>query len=281
MQNKNILITGATAGIGLETAKQLAKTGANIYIVGRNKEKCTAAVENIKNVSSNNNIHFFTADLSSQKQVRQLADEINNKLNRLDILINNAGAVYQQRGFSEDNIELTFATNHLSYFLLTHLLLDLLKKSTPARVINVASGSHYKGKLDFNDLYFNKGYGGLKAYERSKLCNVLFTLVLAEKLNNTGITVNALHPGRVKTDIGNKNSGWLYNLAWNFFKTTQGISIEDGAKTSVFLATSDSVKDITGKYFDSCKEKEYSNYAKTAGLKEKLWEESVKLTGIA
>lgn len=280
MQNKNILITGATAGIGLETARQLAKTGANIYIVGRNNEKCTTAIENIKSFSDNANISFFTADLSSQKQVRKLAGEINATLPCLDILINNAGAVYQERGFSEDNIELTFATNHLSYFLLTHLLLDVMKKSSSARVINVSSGSHYKGKLDFNDLYMNSGYGGLKAYERSKLCNVLFTIALAEKLKDTGITVNALHPGRVKTDIGNKNSGLFYTFAWAVFTALSGISVEDGAKTSVYLATSNDVKDITGKYFDDCKVKEYSSYAKTPGMKEKLWEVSEELTRV-
>lgn len=280
MQNKNILITGATAGIGLETAKQLAKKGANVYIVGRNADKSKVAVEEIQTYSGNTNVHYFTADLSSQQEVRKLAAEINAKLDRLDILINNAGAVFQDLRYSADNIELTFATNHLSYFLLTHLLLDKLKTSAPARIINVASDSHYRGKIDFNDLYMTKGFQGLAAYERSKLGNVLFTVELAEKLKGTGVTVNALHPGRVKTDIGSKNTGLLYKLGWNFFKAFSSISIEKGAETSIYMAHSDEVKDISGKYFSECKAKEYSRYGKTPGLKEKLWEVSAQLTNL-
>lgn len=280
MQNKNVLITGATAGIGLETAKNLSKRGANIYIVGRTAEKAKASVEEIKKYSGNPNVHYFTADLSSQQEVRRLAGEVNAKLDRLDILINNAGAVFQDLRYSVDNIELTFATNHLSYFLLTHLLLDLLKKSAPARIINVSSDSHYRGKIDFNDLNMSKGFMGLAAYERSKLGNVLFTVELAEKLKGTGITVNALHPGRVKTDIGSKNTGLLYKLGWNFFKAFSSISIEKGAATSIYMAHSEEVRDVSGKYFSECKPKDYSRYGQTPGLKEKLWDVSLQLTGL-
>lgn len=280
MQNKNILITGATAGIGLETAKQLAKKGANIYIVGRSKDKSETAVGEIKKYSGNANVFCFVADLSSQTSIRTLGKEINGNINTLDVLINNAGAVFQERQFSTDNIELTFATNHLNYFLLTHLLLDLLKQAPSARIVNVASDSHYKGRIDFDDLYMKSNYAGLKAYERAKLCNVLFTIELAKRLKNTGITVNALHPGRVKTDIGSKNSGFLYKLGWAYFKTFSAISIEDGAKTSIYLASSDEVKGVSGKYFATCKEKEPSRYSKTEGLKEKLWAISAELTGL-
>ncbi|MES2591314.1 MAG: SDR family oxidoreductase [Bacteroidota bacterium] len=280
MQNKNVLITGATAGIGLETAKVLAKKGANIYIVARNTDKAKSAVEEIKSQNKNSTVDYFIADLSSQKEVRRLAEEVNAKLQKLDVLINNAGGVFQQKQYSVDNIEMTFATNHLSYFLLTNLLLDLLKKSTPARIVNVASDSHYRGKMDINDLGLNANYGGLKAYEQSKLANVLFTLELAERLKDSGITVNVLHPGRVKTDIGLKNTGVLYKLAWNFFKVFSSVSIEKGAETSIFLAHSENVKDVSGKYFSDCKPKMYSRYAETAGLKEKLWDSSEKLTGI-
>ena len=280
MQNKNVLITGATAGIGLETAKSLAKKGANIYIVGRNADKSKAAVTDIKKHSGNPNVHFFIADLSSQQEVRRLATEIKSKLDRLDILINNAGAAFQHMKYSADNIELTFATNHLSYFLLTHLLLDLVKKSAPARIINVASDSHYKGRIDFNDLYMVSDFNGLKAYERSKLGNVLFTVELAERLKGTGVTVNALHPGRVKTDIGSKNSGFLYKLGWNVLKVFSSISVEKGAETSIYMAHSEDVKDVSGKYFSECKPKEYSRYGQTPGLKEKLWEVSLQLTGL-
>ena len=280
MQNKNILITGATAGIGLETAKALAKKGANMYIVARTIEKAKIAVEDIKKHSGNDNVHFFIADLSAQKEVRKLAEEVKTRLNKLDVLINNAGATFQYFKRSVDNIEMSFATNHLSYFLLTNLLLDLIKRSAPSRIVNVASDSHYRGTIDFNDLDMAANYNGLKAYERSKLGNVLFTLELAERLKDSGVTINALHPGRVKTDIGSKNSGLLYTVGWTLFKLFSSISIEKGAETSVYLAASDDVKEISGKYFADSKQKWHSRYSQTPGMKEKLWEESEKLTGI-
>lgn len=280
MQNKNILITGATAGIGLETAKSLAKKGANIYIVARTAEKAKIAVEEIKKYSGNDSIHFFVADLSSQKEVRKLAEEVKARLNKLDVLINNAGATFQHFRRSVDNIEMSFATNHLSYFLLTNLLLDLIKQSAPARIVIVASDSHYRGKIDFNDLDMTTNFNGLKAYERSKLGNVLFTLELAERLRGSGVTINALHPGRVKTDIGSKNSGILYTVGWTLFKWFSSISIEKGAETSVYLAASDEVIEISGKYFADSKQKWHSRYSQTAGMKEKLWEESVRLTNL-
>jgi NAD(P)-dependent dehydrogenase (short-subunit alcohol dehydrogenase family) len=279
MKNKNVLITGATSGIGLETAKSLAKKGATIYIVGRTIVKAKLAVEEIKKFSGNNNIDFFVADLSSQQEVRKLAEEVKSKLNKLDVLINNAGATFQHFRLSADTIEMSFATNHLGYFLLTNLLLDLLKKSVPARIVNVASHSHYRGTLDFNDLNMVKNYDGLKAYERSKLCNVLYTLELAERLKESGVTVNALHPGRVNTDIGFKNSGLLYKIGWAFFKIFLSVSIEKGAETSIYLAHSEEVKDISGKYFADSKQKWHSRYSQTHGLKEKLWAESERLTG--
>ena len=280
MKNKNVLITGATAGIGLETAKSLAKKGANIYLVARTIDKAKSAVEEIKKYSGNDNIDFFIADLSSQQEVRRLAEEVKNRLKKLDVLINNAGATFQHFRLSEDNIEMSFATNHLSYFLLTNLLLDLLKNSAPARIVIVASHSHYRGTLDFDDLNMIRNFNGLKAYERSKLCNVLFTLELAERLKGSGVTINALHPGRVKTDIGIKNSGLIYKIGWTFFKIFASISIEKGAETSIYLADSEDVKNISGKYFFDKKPKWHSRYSQTPGLKEKLWEESEKLTSL-
>lgn len=280
MKNKNILITGATAGIGLETAKSLAKMGATIYIVARTSDKAKVAIEEIKKNSGNDNIYFFVADLSSLQEVRQLAADVQAKLNKLDVLINNAGATFQHFRLSEDNIEMSFATNHLSYFLLTNLLINLIKESAPARIVIVASDSHYRGSMDFNDLNMTTNFNGLKAYERSKLGNVLFTLELAERLKGSGVTVNALHPGRVKTDIGSKNSGLLYKIGWTLFKLFSSVSVEKGAETSVFLAHSEEVKDVTGKYFANSKQKWHSRYSQTPGMKEKLWEESKKLTGI-
>lgn len=282
MQNKNILITGATAGIGLETAKALAKQGANVYVHGRDAAKAQKAVDEIIRFSKNKNVGFFTADLSSQKEVRRLADEVKAKLERLDVLINNAGGVFQQRQLSVDGIEMTLANNHLSYFLLTHLLLDLLKKSAPSRIVNVASHSHYSGKFNFDDINMERGYSIMKAYERSKLGNVLFTMELAERLKGTGVTVNALHPGVVKTGIAGKNTGKLVVWAWKVFEIYQGaISPEEGAKTSVYLASSPEVEGETGKYYADSKHKWHSKYSQTEGLKEKLWEVSAKLTGLS
>lgn len=282
MQNKNVLITGSTAGIGYETAKALAKKGANVYIHGRNTEKAQKAVDELIKDTGNKNIFYFTADLSKQKEVRKLADEIKARLDRLDVLVNNAGAVFQKREITEDGVELTFANNHLSYFLLTHLLLDLLKKSAPARIVNVSSHSHYSGKFDFDDMLMKKGYNAMKAYERSKLGNVLFTLELAERLKGTGVTVNALHPGVVKTEIANKHIGFIGQLGWKLFVLYQGgISVEDGAKTSIYLASSPEVEGETGKYYDLCKHKWHSRYSQTEGLKEKVWELSAQLTGLS
>lgn len=282
MQNKNILITGATAGIGLETAKALAKQGANIYIHGRNKEKAQKAVDEVIASSGNKNVGFFIADLSKQKEVRRLADEVKAKLDRLDVLINNAGAAFEKHQLTEDGIELTLANNHLSYFLLTNLLLDLLKKSAPARIVNVASHSHYSGKFNFDDLNMQRSYSIMKAYERSKLGNVLFTLELAERLKGTGVTVNSLHPGVVKTGIADKHTGKLVQLAWRIFEWYQNaISVEEGAKTSIYLASSPEVANETGKYYDLCKHKWHSKYSQTQGLKEKVWEVSAKLTGLS
>lgn len=280
MQNKNILITGATSGIGLETAKALAKKGATIYIVARTIDKAKSAIEEIKKYSGNDRIDFFVADLSSQKDIRRLAEEVNTKLDKLDVLINNAGATFQHFRLSVDNIEMSFATNHLSYFLLTNLLLDLIKKTASSRIVIVASDSHYRGTIDFDDLNMTTNFNGLKAYERSKLCNVLFTLELAEQLKGSGVTINALHPGRVKTDIGGKNSGMLYKIGWAFFKIFSSISIEKGAETSIYLANSEDVKDISGKYFADSKQKWHSRYSQTPGMKEKLWEASINLTGL-
>lgn len=282
MQNKNVLITGATAGIGFETAKALAKKGANIYIVGRNKEKTQKAVDDIIAATGNKNVSFFIADLSSQKEIRRLADEVKAKLNRLDVLINNAGGVYQQHQLSVDGIEMTLANNHLSYFLLTNLLLDLLKKSAPSRIVIVASHSHYSGKFDFNDMEMKRGYNIMKAYERSKLGNVLFMMELDQRLKGTGVTVNALHPGVVKTEIAAKNTGKIVQWGWKIFEIYQGaISAEDGAKTSIYLASSPEVEGESGKYYDLCKHKWHSRYSQTEGLKEKLWEVSAKLTGLS
>ncbi len=280
MKEKNILITGGNAGIGLATAIALAQKGATIYIVSRSKEKAEAAITKIKTESKNNDIHYFIADLSSQKSIRNLVQEINKKLTKLDVLINNAGGVFSDFQLSEDGIEMTLATNHFSFFLLTHLLLDLLKKSDAARIINVSSDSHYKGKIDIDSFTQNKAYFVLKAYEQSKLANVLFTQELASRLKDLNITVNALHPGFVNTDIGTKGTQWYANWIWSLASKIGGLSVENGAKTSIYLASSDEVKNVTGKYFDKCKSVAPAAITNDKKLQQAVWEISEKLCPI-
>ncbi len=280
MQNKNVLITGGNAGIGLATAINLAKKGANIFIVSRSEEKAKEAVQKINAESGNKNAKYFLADLSSQKSIRALAEAVKKEITVLDVLINNAGGVFPDFKLSEDGFEMTIATNHFAYFLLTNLLLDLIKKSDYARIVNVSSGSHYKGKIDFASFTENKGYFILKAYEQSKLANVLFTQELAERLAATNVTVNALHPGFVKTDIGKKGTQWYANLFWTISSNLTAISVEDGAKTSIHLASSDAVKNVSGKYFDKCKEKAPAKLANDKALQKQLWAESERLCAI-
>ncbi|MCX6198154.1 MAG: SDR family oxidoreductase [Bacteroidetes bacterium] len=280
MKNRNVIITGGNAGIGLATSIALAKQGANVYFVSRGKDKAEEAVKTIVAESGNKNIKYFVANLSSQKSIRQLASEIKNEMSVIDVLINNAGGTFSDFTLSEDGLEMTIATNHFAYFLLTNLLLDSIKKSDYARIVNVASGSHYQGKIDFESFTKNKSYFVMKAYGQSKLANVLFTNELAERLKGTNVTVNSLHPGFVKTQIGNKNASWYSGLFWSIV-TLGAISVEDGAKTSVYLASSPEVKGVTGNYFDKCKVKKAAALALDKELGKQLWQKSEELCPIA
>ncbi|MES2622410.1 MAG: SDR family oxidoreductase [Bacteroidota bacterium] len=277
MKDRNIIITGGNAGIGLATSITLAKQGANIYIVSRDKDKAEEAVREIIGVSGNKNVKYFLAELSSQKSIRQLALEIKAEMNVVDVLINNAGCAFINFELSEEGLEKTIATNHFAYFLLTNLLLDLIKNSDYARIINVSSDSHYNGKIKFDSFSQKKGYFVRSAYEQSKLANVLFTNELAERLKSTHVTVNSLHPGFVKTKIGNKNSAWYSSLVWSIMTELGAISVEDGAKTSVYLASSPEVKNVTGLYFDKCKSKEIAKRAKDISMQKELWRKSEEL----
>ena len=277
---KTILITGATSGIGFETAKNLAGQGHSIAIVGRDKARTEAVVSTLNQVNPKGNHQAFVANLSSQKQVRALAEQIKSKLTALDVLVNNAGTYFTEQTFSEEKIELTWATNHLAYMLLTYELLPLLKATPKARIVNVASHSHYKGKIHFDDISLSKSWNGYKAYEQSKLGNVLFTMELSERLKNSGITVNALHPGVVKTDIASKNGAWYAKLFWGLVKNIVAIPVEKGAATSIYLASSAEVEGISGQYFDKCKQKWQSRFSQTPGLKEQCWEFSCRQLGI-
>ncbi len=276
MTGKRVLVTGATAGIGLETARAIAKEGAELIIVGRNAEKTKAVLEELKATSGNSNISFLLADLSSMAAVRKLAADFLEKHDRLDVLVNNAGLVNPKHEKTADGFEVTFATNHLSYFLLTNLLVPALEKAAPSRVVCVASDAHRGAKIDFGDL-MTEPYAGFKAYSRSKLANILFGRELARRLANKRITVNTLHPGVVASNfLAGKPGFWgAVGKVANVFM----ISNEDGAKTSIYLATSKDVEGVTGKYFAKCNEKAPSKAAQDDGVAKQLWEVSEKLTG--
>ena len=201
LTGKTVLITGATSGIGFEASLELARRGAKLVMVGRSAAKTAEKAEDVQRQSSSRAVEFLVCDFASQKQVRELGKAFRSRHDSLHVLVNNAGTVFARRTLKEDGIEATFAANHLGYFLLTNLVLDLLVKSAPSRVVNVASTAHYRGTLDFKDLMFERGYKIMRAYSRSKLANVLFTRELARRLDGTGVTVNALHPGAVASNI--------------------------------------------------------------------------------
>ena len=277
MKGKTVLVTGSSSGIGFETAKALAEQGAEVILAARSEEKLKEAVAAIKAVTGNNKLKYYTADFSSQKSVRELAAKIKRDYTKLDVLVNNAGGVFPAFKLTEDGLETTIATNHFAYFLLTNLLLDLLKKADSARIVNVASDSHYKGKIDVESFKKDKGYFVMKAYEQSKLANVLFTAELADRLNGTRVTANSLHPGFVSTEIGNKGTQWYAKLVWTLATKIAAISVQDGAKTSVYLASSSAVNGVTGKYFDKSKLKEEAPLAKDKQLQKELWKVSEQL----
>jgi NAD(P)-dependent dehydrogenase (short-subunit alcohol dehydrogenase family) len=280
MKDKIILITGASSGIGLATAEALAAKGAELILAARSEEKLKEAAQHITSKTGNQKIKYFVCDFSSQNSIRKLAENVRKNYTTIDVLINNAGGVFPEFKLNEDGLEMTIGTNHFAYFLLTNLLIDLIKRSDYARIVNVASGSHYDGKIDYDSFTQNKGYFILKAYAQSKLANVLFTTELSERLKGTNVTVNCLHPGFVKTDIGNKDTQWYSKLFWTLSSKLAGISVADGAKTSVYLASSDEVKGISGKYFDKCKMKEPSKLAQDRDLQKELWLKSEQMCSI-
>lgn len=271
MVAKKVLITGATSGIGYATAKELIEQGAELYFIARNKTRA----EEVKSAIGAN--AFFIADLSSQQSIRKAAAEIKSKLPVIDVLINNAGGVATDFILTEDGIERTIATNHFAYFLLTNLLLENITKSDYARIVSVSSDSHYRGKIDFDSFTNNKGYFVNTAYAQSKLANVLFTKELARRLSHTHVTANCLHPGVVDTQIGNKGTAWYAGAAWRLMTMILGVPLEEGAKTSVYLASSLEVKGVSGKYFDKCREKKPSATSENVDLQKKLWQESERL----
>jgi len=276
MNEKICMVTGATSGIGLETAHGLARKGATVIVVGRNPEKGAATVSRIQKSTGNPSIDFMQADLSVQAQIRQLTETFRTRYPRLDVLVNNAGAIFLKRELSADGIELTFALNHLSFFLLTNLLLETLKASAPARIVNVSSNMQKNARIDFEDLEGSRKYGSFRAYGQSKLCGLLFTYELARRLEGTRVTVNALHPGAVGTNIGG-NNGWLGRLFTPMYKLLAK-SPAKGAETSIYVASSPDIEGVTGKYFINKKPVASSPISYDKAVAQRLWEVSESMT---
>jgi len=284
MQGKICMVTGATGGIGEVTARELARAGATVIVVGRSAQKAAATVEQIKQATSNAQVEFMLADLSLQKDVRQLAAEFKQKHDRLHVLVNNAGATFAKRTVTAEGFEMTWALNHLNYFLLTNLLLDLLKVSASpahtARIVNVASDVHKISRIKFDDLQSAKQYRSFMVYGKSKLANVLFTYEMAQRLEGSGVTANALHPGVVATNFG-ATTNWFGRHVVRNFLNLFSISSEAGARTTLYLATSPAVEGVTGQYFDKEKAVPSSKISYDKAAAARLWQVSEVMTGLA
>ena len=281
MQGKTVLITGADGGIGRETTRGLAKKGATIVMACLDLDDARPVYEDIKRESGNESIQLMQIDLASLGSVREFAKQFTQKYRQLDVLINNAGVFRWNREETQEGFERTMGINHLGHFLLTHLLLPILTQTPGSRILAVSSNAYFKGKIDLNDLHLKKKYKGVNAYEASKLAVVLFAQELAERLKDTDITVNALHPGHAATNIWNMWPGkWYQALLFKILKMLMRPTVE-AAQNSIYLATSDEVKGITGKFFDNKKTKEVAANAKDVQLQKGLWELSEKLTGTA
>uniref|UniRef100_A0A336LUI6 NADP-retinol dehydrogenase n=1 Tax=Culicoides sonorensis TaxID=179676 RepID=A0A336LUI6_CULSO len=276
---KIVIITGANTGIGKETAKELAKRGAHVYMACRSMKRCEEARDEILLDSKNPNVHCRECDLASFESIKKFVKQFKDEEKRLDILINNGGVMRCPRMFTKEGIELQIGVNHFGHFLLTTLLLDYLKKSAPSRVVVVSSLAHTRGRLKVDDLNSDKSYDSGEAYNQSKLANILFTRALAKRLVGTGVTVNALHPGVVSTELGrhmslfNSTMGKLFvqPFLWPFMKTPIA-----GAQTTLYAALDPDLEKITGKYFSDCQLKDVAEQALDEKMAEWLWQVSEK-----
>ncbi len=276
---KTCMITGASSGLGLATARALAEMGAHTVLVCRDRGRGEPALSEIVETSGNRDVELMLADLSSQDAIRGLADRFLAKERPLHVLVNNAGVINMRRSLTVNGIETVFAVNHLAYFLLTLRLLDRLKASAPARIVNVTSEGHRTTDIRFDDLGGERDYAPFRAYCQSKLANVLFTYELARRLEGTGVSVNSVHPGPVATRLAQNNGAWvrvLFRLAGFFFR-----SPERGAETSVYLASSPEAESVTGKYFVDCKPKRSSRASYDEATAKRLWEVSERMTGLS
>ena len=279
IRGKRVLVTGATNGIGLEAARSLAKQGAKVVLVGRDAAKTARCLADVRASAPGAEVSSLLCDFSRQKEVRRLAEEVLRRFDRLDVLVNNAGTVFKNRTLTEDGIEATFAVNHLGYFLLTQLLLERIVQSAPARIVNVASIAHRRATMDFDDLFYERGYSLVKAYGRSKLGNVLYTRLLAQKLAGTGVTVNSLHPGAVDTGIWSAAPAWTKPLI-AILRRFAFISAEEGGRRIVQLVAGPELSGTTGQYFENGRIVDPAPRARDDALARRLWQESERLTGL-
>jgi retinol dehydrogenase 14 len=279
VSGRTILLTGATSGIGLEAAVELARRGARVVMVGRDPERLERARARVLQESGSNAVETLRCDFSSQAAIRELATAFRAAHDQLDVLVNNAGGVHKARRVTADGIEATFAVNHLGYFLLTNLLADLLVKSAPARVVTVSSVGHRRGTLDFDDLGFERGYSIMKAYCRSKLANVLFANELSRRLAAQGVTSNSLHPGSVDTNIWSGAPVWAKPIIAVLFRPFF-ISARQGGSYIVDLAANPAYEGVTGAYFEEGKKVPPAPLAQDETLARRLWEESARMVGL-
>jgi len=279
LAGKAILVTGATSGIGRATAIGLADEGAQLLLVGRTPERIEETRAEIRRRTGRDDAVLLRADLSSKRGVRALADEVKARTGRLDVLVNNAGVTLLSRQTTEDGLEATFATNHLAYFLLTGLLLPLLRASGRARIVSVASDAHRFGRLDFDDLQNERRYRGMRVYGQSKTANILWNAELARRLEGSGITANCLHPGGIQSNLGRGN-GRLLDGVQTLISKLFLKPPEEGARTSLYLASSPEVEGVTGRYFARCREHRAARHATDPELARRLWTESEELVGL-
>jgi len=279
MTGKTVLITGATSGIGRAAAIGLATIGARVGITGRDRSRAEAAAAEIARASGNPAVDVFVADMSSQSEVRRLADEVLTTYPRLDVLLNNVGGFWAHRHVTADGLEHTLAVNHLAPFLLTSLLLERLIASAPARVVTVSSAAQSMGKIDFDDLMGERRYSGQRAYNQSKLANVMFTYELARRLEGTGVTATALHPGVTRTGFGADDPNLMMTPIIAVLRPFMK-SPTRGAKTAVFLASSPEVDGVTGRYFADRKARKSQDSSYDAATTAQLWDVSAELVGL-
>lgn len=278
MSGRTVLVTGATSGIGRATAVGLAATGAHVAITGRHRGRVEDAAAEIR-AAGGGQVDVFVADLSSQAQVRRLAVEVLGCLPRIDVLVNNVGGYWNTRHVTADGLERTFALNHLAPFLLTGLLMDRLTRGAPARVVTVASGAHATGRIHFDDLQGERHWSGSRAYDQSKLANVLFTYELARRLRGSGVTANALHPGVVSTSFGAEDPGRVQRLLVPFLRPFMR-SPARGAATSVHLASAPDLERVSGRYFAGSRPRRSSARSRDEDAAARLWAVSADLVGL-